>query len=161
MGTGMDAVMFRVKAAHLASQRFGRRLLRGFGLTPARFDLMNALGRDGMRQSELWKQLNVVRSVISEMLGALLELGWVKRSRAPDGRTWRVQLTKAGRDVFERAYDRWVESGDVALAMDAALCGRHVELDADRKRLELIDACDTLDAEFRGIPWGHGGHVYP
>ena len=71
LGARMDAVMFEVKGAHLAMQGFGRRMLRRFGLTPARFDLMNAVAARGMKQSDLWKRLNVVRSVICEMLRSL------------------------------------------------------------------------------------------
>src|SRR5579885_110792 len=96
LGGGMDAVMFHVKAAHLAAQRVGRSLVRKYGLTPARFDLLNALRGKGMRQCDLWRRLNVVRSVVSEMIAALLELRWVKRVRAADGRTWLVQLTQRG-----------------------------------------------------------------
>ena len=152
----MDAVIFHVKAAHLASQRFGRRVMRKLGLTPARFDLMNALRAGGMKQSDLWKRLNVVRSVVSEMLQALRRLGWVKRVRAPDSRTWLVELTRVGREVFARAYDEWVESGRAALHVDAALCRGHVEGDVDRHRLEIIYGCQTLDEAFRGMPWSRG-----
>ncbi len=117
----MDAVLFELKRGQLSAARFARRALREFELTPARFDLMNAIGARGARQCDLWRRLNVVRSVVSEMVGALLELQWVKRVRAADGRTWLVSLTRRGREVFERAYARWVESGDVAVHVDAVL----------------------------------------
>jgi DNA-binding MarR family transcriptional regulator len=156
----MDAVFFRVKAGHLASQRFGRRLLRASGLTPARFDLMHAIGRRGAKQSDLWKRLNVVRSVISEMLRALGKLGWIARVRAPDSRTWLVRLTRRGRETFERAYDEWVDSGIVKVRVDAALCEGHVELDAEAKRVEVILASRTLDAAFRAIPRFRGPDLY-
>jgi DNA-binding MarR family transcriptional regulator len=156
----MDAVFFQVKGAHLASQRFGRRVLRRLGLTPARFDLMNAVGRSRMKQSELWKRLNVVRSVICEMLRALRQLGWIKRVRAADSRTWLVELTRRGRDLFERAYDEWVESGVAAVHVDAALCEGHVEIDAEAKRLEILYACDALDWAFRAMPWFRGPDLY-
>ncbi len=144
LGGVMDAVLFGLKGGHLSASRFARRALRPFALTPARFDLMNALGRRGARQCDLWRRLNVVRSVVSEMVGALLELGWVKRVRAADGRTWLVSLTKRGRDVFERAYARWVESGDAAVYVDAVLVDRQFEVDPARSRIELI----TLTARF-------------
>ena len=156
----MDAVIFRVKHAHLGCQRFARRLLRSLGLTPARFDLMHALGGRGMRQSDLWKRLDVTRSVVSEMVGALCELGWVKRVRAVDSRTWLVQLTRAGRALFDHAYREFVESAKVTLHVDAALCSGHVELDAGMRRLEIIHACDTLDVAFRALPWFRGPDLY-
>ena len=157
----MDAVMFRLKEAHLAVQRVGRGLLGRFGLTPARFDLMHAVAANGMRQSDLWKRLGVVRSVICEMVRSLEVLGWVKRVRAADSRTWLVYLTRRGREVFERAYARWVESGDATLYMDAALTGGHVESDAQERRSEMIDACEKVDAAFRTRPWFHAPELYP
>ena len=161
MGWGMDAVMFHLKGAHLAAQRVGRGLLRRFGLTPARFDLMHAVAATGMRQSDLWKRLGVVRSVVCEMVRSLEVLGWVKRVRAVDSRTWTVQLTRRGREVFERAYARWVESGDASLYMDAALTGGHVESDAQEKRLHMIYACDDVHAAFRTQPGFFAPELYP
>ena len=159
-GEGMDAVMFEVKGAHLAVQRVGRGLLRRFGLTPARFDLMNALGQKGMKQNDLWRRLNVVRSVVSEMVQALRRLAWVKRVRAADGRTWLVQLTQRGREVFERAYAEWVETGIVAQHMDEALVEGHLEQDAEQKRLELIYPCEALQERFRVRPPFRGQDLY-
>jgi DNA-binding MarR family transcriptional regulator len=82
----MDAVLFEMKKAHLAGTRFGRRMLKPFGgaLTPARFNMLLALYEKPMRQSDLWKLLGVVRSVVSEMLDALDVVGWVKAIRAAD-----------------------------------------------------------------------------
>ena len=152
--------MFEVKAAHLAAQRLGRGLLRTFGLTPARFDLMNALGQKGMKQSDLWRRLNVVRSVVCEMVRSLEELAWVKRVRAADGRTWLVQLTRRGRELFERAYQQWVETGIVAQHLDEALVEGHLELDAEEKRLELIYPCRALQEWFRTRPFLRGPDLY-
>jgi DNA-binding MarR family transcriptional regulator len=145
----MDAVMFHVKGAHLALQRVGRRLLHRNGLTPARFDLMHALGLKGMKQSDLWRRLGVVRSVVSEMLRSLRQLGWVKRVRAPDGRTWLVQLTQRGRRLFEDAYAQWVESGHMTVCIDGALTERDVETDTESKRVAIILACMAVEEEFR------------
>jgi len=156
----MDAVMFEVKGTHLAFQRAGRSFLRKYGLTPARFDLMNALGRDRIKQSDLWKRLNVVRSVVSEMVRALQALSWVKRVRAADGRTWLVMLTRRGRDAFERAYAECVENGDVTVTVDAALTNGHVELDAMRRRDELIGVAGDVQAMFRTTPWFRGRDLY-
>jgi DNA-binding MarR family transcriptional regulator len=159
----MDAVMFQLKGAHLAVQRVGRGLLRRHGLTPARFDLMNALGRDGMKQSDLWRRLDVVRSVVCEMVAALERLGWVERVRAErDRRTWIVRLTARGRAVFEGAYGRWVETGDVTLFMDEAISDGLVEADALHQRevlfptLRYVMRVLAVRRPFRGpalYPW--------
>jgi DNA-binding MarR family transcriptional regulator len=156
----MDAVLFELKRGHLSATRIARRALRAFELTPARFDLMNAIGRRGARQCDLWRRLNVVRSVVSEMVGALLELRWVKRVRAADGRTWLVSLTRRGREVFERAYDRWVESGDVAVYVDAVLVDRQFEVDPGRHRIELITRMANFIEEL-GWDLRRGRSLYP
>jgi DNA-binding MarR family transcriptional regulator len=121
----MDGVLFEMKKAHLAGARFGRRLLEPFGkkLTPARFNLMSALHDRPMRQSDLWKLLGVVRSVVSEMLDALHELKWVKAIRAADGRTRLISLTRFGRELFELAFKSCILSGDMPLEVDRALAG--------------------------------------
>ena len=161
---GMDAVMFAVKGAHLAVQRFGRAMVRrsrAVGMTPARFDLMNALGRWGMQQSELWKRLNVVKSVVSEMVTALGALGWVERLHdSSDRRTWLVRLTARGRDVFARVCAQWVDSGDATLTIDASLANGFVEIDAWQARTELVEACEKLSGTFRTRPPFVGADLY-
>ncbi len=121
----MDGVLFEMKKAHLAGARFGRLLLKPFGraLTPARFNLMLALYEKPMRQSDLWKLLGVVRSVVSEMLDSLHELKWVKAIRAADGRTRLISLTRFGRTLFEVAFKHCILSGDMPLEVDRALAG--------------------------------------
>jgi DNA-binding MarR family transcriptional regulator len=156
----MDAVMFEVKAAHLAVQRVGRGILRPHGLTVARFDLMNALGERGMKQSDLWKRLNVVRSAICEMVHSLMELGWVKRVRAADSRTWLVMLTRLGREVFRRAFDEHVESGNVAVLMDYGLAQRHVDVDTQSIRETLWWHLTSIQVTFRTTPWWRGDDLY-
>lgn len=119
----MDGVLFEMKKAHLAGARFGRFLLKPFGgkLTPARFNLMLALHGKPMRQSDLWKLLGVVRSVVSEMLDSLNELGWVKAIRAADGRTRLISLTRFGRELIDTAYKVCILSGTMPLEVDKAL----------------------------------------
>ena len=155
----MDAVMFETKATHLALQRVGRRMLQRYGITPARFDLMNAIGLEGLRQSDLWKRLNVVRSVVSEMVRALEALGWVRRIRAADARTWRVKLTRLGRELFLRAFDECVENGNAAVTMDFGLAQGHVESTHHVREVYLWH-CTTISAVFRTMPWFRGDSLY-
>ncbi len=121
----MDAVLFEMKKAHLAGARFGRTLLKPFGkaLTPARFNLMLALHGKGMRQNDLWRLLGVVRSVVSEMLDSLHELGWVKAIRAADGRTRLISLTRFGRKLFELAFAYCIRTGNMPIEVNRALAG--------------------------------------
>jgi len=153
----MDAVNFSIKRAHLALNRLGRTLLRPFGLTPARFDLMYACD-GGVTQSELWRRLEVVRSVVSEMLGALEKLGWVERVRA--GRTRLVRLTAEGRALFEKLLAEYVQSGDVGAWVDHA-----IELIDDDPvvlalRQELVDLCAAIRWRFRAREPFQGPDLY-
>jgi DNA-binding MarR family transcriptional regulator len=145
----MDAVMFEVKVAHLSLQRVGRAYTRPYGMTAARFDLMNALGRMGMVQSNLWKLLNVTRSVVCEMVQALMELRWVKRVRAADSRTWLVMLTQRGRALFQRVFDENVESGDVAVTMERGLSRGGCVDDTLPVRERLLWDCDGITEAYR------------
>ena len=145
----------------MAAQRQGRLMLRGTGLTPARFDLMHAVGHRGMKQSDLWRRLNVVRSVVCEMVRALERLGWVERRRSEsDARTWIVRLTPRGREIFERAYDFAVEGGDATACFDLALAEGHVEVDSLALRTEHIQRCNALMSAFGTRNWFRGPDLY-
>jgi DNA-binding MarR family transcriptional regulator len=109
----MDAVFFSMKRAHLGGQRLGRRFLKEFELTPARFDLLNTIVdcEEPMTQTELWKRLGIVRSAVCEMVKVLEKLGILKRDRAPDSRTWIVRLTELGKKLQREAYDVLINNG--------------------------------------------------
>jgi DNA-binding MarR family transcriptional regulator len=154
----MDAVMFDLKAAHLSVQRVGRMFAKPYGLTVARFDLMNALGVDGMFQKDLWKRLNVTRSVICEMLGALLELGWVKRVRASDKRTWLVTLTEMGRAVFRRCFEETVNNGEVVGVLERGLEKCHGNTLSARETLWWY--CKAFLEAYRTRPYWFGEDLY-
>ena len=156
----MDAVMFDVKVAHLSLQRVGRRFSRPYGLTPARYDLMNAIGCEGMLQKDLWKRLNVTRSVVCEMVHALMDLGWLKRARAGDSRTWLVTLTEKGRAVFRVVFDEHVNSGDVAVAMERGLSRRGLVDDTLPVRERLLWDCEGIIEAYRTRPIWRGESLY-
>ncbi len=125
-------------------------MLRGFELTPARFDLMNVVsGFGGLKQSDVWRRLGVVRSAVCEMLAALEALGWIERRRdSQDRRTWRLSLTAQGRAVFERAYAALINSGDVVVCLDAVLARRNFDADTTRGRYEYVSRSLGLGADF-------------
>ncbi len=129
-------------------------------MTTARFDLMNAIGTKGMKQSDLWRLLRVVRSVVCEMVRSLMALGWVKRVRAADGRTWLVQLTRRGREVFARVSRDCVENGDMTMHMDAGLVRGHVELDSRVHRERFNFTCENVLAMYGRGPELRGKQLY-
>jgi DNA-binding MarR family transcriptional regulator len=109
----MHAIAFGAKRVFHSFLRVTRRpLLSWPGLTGARFDLLSAFLEGEytrpacveLRQSELRRRLGVCASVVSRMLRALQERGWVARRRDPeDRRSWRLSLTPAGEQVIRAA----------------------------------------------------------
>ena len=153
--------MFDVKAAHLALQRVGREFAHPYGMTVARFDLMNALGSKGMLQKDLWKLLEVTRSVVCEMVHSLMELGWVKRVRAADSRTWLVMLTARGRERFQRIFEETVNNGEVATHMECGLKrGTGNVVDTLPVRERLLWDCGGIIEAYRTRPCYRGESLY-
>jgi DNA-binding MarR family transcriptional regulator len=71
-------------------------------MTPARFDLLCALALHPF-QSALSECLGVSREAVSVMVRRLVSLGWLRRQRAPDKRTFIVSLTELGTELFDLA----------------------------------------------------------
>jgi DNA-binding MarR family transcriptional regulator len=125
----MDAVFFSMKRAHLGVERLGRRFLKEFALTPARFDLLNTIvdceeRQELMTQAELWKRLGVVRSAVCEMVKELVEAKLLKRHRAADSRTWIVRLTELGRRLQKEAFDVLINGGIATQWADSLITKR-------------------------------------
>jgi DNA-binding MarR family transcriptional regulator len=140
----MDDLLFALKRAHLAGNRFSWRLLMKLGLTPARFDLMRVLyaRRDfAMAQSDLRKRLGVARATISRMLCVLEKLGWIERSVDPfDRRTRKVVLSYKARAIVWNALVTVVRPRIAADALDTALKIDHrvEDVDDERKKAEWL-----------------------
>ena len=111
-----------MKRAHLGGQRLGRFLLEPFepfGLTPARFDMMLTIYDEEMlSQATLTRRLGVVRSAVSDMVNVLIELKLLTKSRATDGRTFIVRLTKFGRELIKAACDALLNNGEATAYVD-------------------------------------------
>jgi DNA-binding MarR family transcriptional regulator len=139
----MDAVSFAMKRAHLGFERMGRKLLAGFDLTPARFDLLETIRdcRKEMTQAELRKRLGVVRSAVCELVAVLEKLGFLRRSRAEDKRTWRVELTKRGRRLAKAAYGALCAKGEATARVNQLLTQGHTELDPSALRYDVTGLC--------------------
>lgn len=101
----MHPIFQSFKRTYWSSMRFSRRWMEGYyaeyRITPARFDMLIVIGRDGVTQVGLRKTLDVCDSVVSRMLDSLQELGYVGRTPFPEDRrvNW-VFLTKLGAEVL-------------------------------------------------------------
>ena len=124
----MTPIQFGLKRAHHRSLQFSHKLLRPFGITPARFDMLQCIERLGNGfQCDLVKALGVSAPTVSRMLKALVELGLVAKARFEEwGRVNMVALTMEGEallnqirevvygsgivDVVEQSFSSWSHS---------------------------------------------------
>ncbi len=113
----MHSILFGMKRAFQSSLGLSRRLMRPFGLTPARFDLLFALHPGSyMKQSELRKILGVSRATTSRMLRSLELLDLVTREVAYRNKRERiVSLTKKGLTIIQRAVRELMDRGPADL----------------------------------------------
>jgi DNA-binding MarR family transcriptional regulator len=127
----MHSLSFQLKRAHHRVVAFGKSVLRRFGLTPARFDLLYVVYArwefrkriyDAPAQTDLCRALGVTAATVSRMVGRLEKLGFVTRfgSRI-DRRTKQVALTEEGLALLREALDRIREDEVVELAYQRAL----------------------------------------
>ncbi|HEY4016027.1 MAG TPA: MarR family transcriptional regulator [Polyangiaceae bacterium] len=122
----MNAIFFGCKRAFHSCMRIARQVLAGLGLTPARFDMLTAVGENrafGCAQRELRSLLGVSAATISRMLASLEDIGLVTRTKNeyPDRRQRRVALSAAGLKCLRKATRHLVRSGAIQLAVDSAL----------------------------------------
>ncbi len=155
-GLRMDAFFFSMKRAHLGWERLGRRFLKGFALTPARYDLLNtivdcAAHDQPMTQAELWKRLGVVRSAVCEMVKELVEKKILMRERATDSRTWIVKLTELGKRLQKEAYDELNNNGIATQWADSLMM--------DRKDADPMPVRHQWTQTFFSIGADLGNHV--
>jgi DNA-binding MarR family transcriptional regulator len=115
-----------------------RRALKPFGITHVQFVLLAALTwapeEDGITQTELSQRIRVDSMMVSQVLRALEEKGFVTRSRdQADGRAFRVTPTAEGA-ALARVANRAVEDADLAFFGPRA-----------REALPLIEHLGELD----------------
>lgn len=134
----MHPLFYETKHAHLSFVRFFRRDAAARGLTPARVDMLRAIQRvfcSQIRQSDLWRVLNVSKMVVSIMVRALERLGFVRRTRADgDSRTFLVTLTIKAKVALRALYHEAVFVGFNRLALAFAIHPSRTAQPDQRKR---------------------------
>ncbi len=135
----MHSLSFQLKRAHHRVVAFGQSVLRRFGLTPARFDLLFIVYvrwtfqkrvYDAPAQTDLCRVLGVTAATVSRMVRSLEELGIVTRFKSPvDRRTKQVSLTKEGLDLFREALRHVFQKGVVDLAYQSAFGNASLDLE--------------------------------
>jgi DNA-binding MarR family transcriptional regulator len=103
--SGRAALVAAVMTTADAFTRESQRLFRPHGLTAAQYNVLNILAGEptGISQRMLGERLVVDRSNVTGLLDRLEKNHWVRRADDPDDRrVYRVQLTLAGREIWER-----------------------------------------------------------
>ena len=117
---GMTPAFFELKHGHLSALRLSRVFTRDWGITPARLDVLRVLveARRLLKQHEVQRRLNALKSVLSVMVRALEEEGFVRRTRCPtDRRTFFIALTEKGKWVLRKIYFQAMTAGLLPLAL--------------------------------------------
>src|ERR1700759_4156383 len=120
----MNGRLFGLKRGYQSALRFSWHVLKGSGLTPARYDMCHALKlqKYGMRQKNLAEVLGVTRATGSRVVPSLDNLRYVRREFDPtDRRCKLVFLTDEGRARLDAAYNRIVRPGWVQFALALGL----------------------------------------
>jgi DNA-binding MarR family transcriptional regulator len=113
--------------------------LRAIGVSIPQCDVLTTLTeQEGVSQQELAKRLYVTKGNISGLIDRLVEAGFVeRRSTASDRRQHAIYLTKAGRQIAEKAIavqHRWI----------ASTFGRMADPDLEALETQLIALRDMV-----------------
>ncbi|MEO9820696.1 MAG: MarR family transcriptional regulator [Paracoccaceae bacterium] len=104
-----------LKASRLIEDEIRRRLRSDYQLTLPRFDVMTTLSQspDGLKMSEISKQLRVSNGNVTGIVDRLADEGLAVRSAVKgDRRAYLVRLTPEGRRVFDAhatAHEGWID----------------------------------------------------
>jgi DNA-binding MarR family transcriptional regulator len=161
----MHAIFFGLKRAFHRTLAVARPMLRPFGLTPARFDMLYAIHGIHLpdchfaTQRSLRDRLGVSAPTISRMLKSLEELGLVTRRRCEgDTRQRMVSLTEKGVEWLESAMRECIDSGRAQLTVD---CGVSKEPTSDHVSLLDGDHLETILYRIRHNYWDVASLHYP
>src|SRR5687768_7893763 len=94
-------------------ERYSGESVRQYGLTHAQFDIIATLGNTpGMSYKELGERTLITKGTLTGVIERLEQKGLVVRTRSPDDkRSFFVQLTAAGDNVFNDAFPKVVAQG--------------------------------------------------
>ncbi len=161
----MHTVAFTIKRAHLRTNEISRRCVRRFGITPARYDMLSAIASGiGRKQSDLWRRFHVSRATVSRMVGALVSLGLVVRSRTPGTASRVLNVTEEGQRVLVNALDGCHRP--MCLLFESLYPKVRRRLD---RALRVVALNDTIDAVARAFgdrsrfsyPYSHPHDLLP
>ena len=111
----MNRFSFSVRRVFHRWAQLGIMMTRSYGLTPSRFDLMQAIScqrQTWLPQKDLRELLGVRGPTVSRMVTALVLRGFLERRRDPDdGRRRQLRITRLGRMSLGCAFTHLVKTG--------------------------------------------------
>jgi DNA-binding MarR family transcriptional regulator len=111
----MHRVWWGVHRASLCAIKVCKVMAKPFGLTPSRFHMLSAIAAEKVTwfpQRGLRELLGISAQTISRMLKSLVACGFiVKRVMEADRRRRELAFTRAGKEMFLRAFGTLVEGG--------------------------------------------------
>ena len=119
----MHQILFGLKRAFQSSLEWSKKVFAVHGLTPARFDMLYAIGsEETLYQSGLRRMLGVSGATISRMLKALKQLGLVDTFVDEFDRRCKVLvLTERGQEVLDEAIEHVFGGGVGQLAVESVV----------------------------------------
>ncbi len=113
-----DTVSFLLAKVTTAFRNSLERHMGSIGLHGGQvFVLLELWKKDGLRQIDLAKRLNLSAPTVHKMIKGLIEINLVTRSRIEDdGRSTRVFITKKGLDFREKIETQWLELEESCLS---------------------------------------------
>ena len=173
----MHASFFAIKRVHLRVLAVTRPIIKNYGLTPARFDMLRIvlLHPDGIAQATVRWLLGVSAPTVSRMLKSLQQLGFVERERdVADGRCLIVRLTPRGRVAVRMALEMTIVNREADRTAARGVAGNtratpksFEEIDNTiangRERLEALDTLlDSMRIAFEDpAPFRHPWRAAP
>ncbi len=141
----MNLLQFQTKRAHWRLWDFEAGLLRLFGTTPARLDMLQCIGQNGApTQGILVWQLGLSPSTVSKMLTLLADRGWIVRDIDPRDRRRRIaRLTVRARELLERVMRVLFRSGIARKAQARCM------VDLPDHPFEVVSFCERT----RRVQW--------
>lgn len=160
----MHAILFSTKRTFHKATWFGRYLLKDYGLTPSRFDILYILQSfkelPCVWQSRIREILGIARTTLSRMIKALLERGFIKRQRSTiDQRQFEISLTNYGRKTIGHAIRKIIQSGIMAQCVIHWICDKWNCPETTLRQLEEVDTTllhmreRLLDEATLAYPW--------
>lgn len=91
--------------------------LRPLGLRISQLTILTAIAKAGEAgPGELSQWLMMEKSTVSRTIDRMLAHGWLSTHEATDGRSYRVRMTRAGRDKLATAHEPWTRAQQEVVA---------------------------------------------